>query len=220
VYTKCEKELRKKTEESIKLKIEINDLKQILKLGQQLDQMDVSVEEIQEEEIHLSKMKSSGFRRRSPQVEASPMKSSPIKASSPKASTRKATGKSKPNEAEFNCNDCFFQGTSENEVNKQINIQHRKGVILEGPITCKNCGERFETKRNLLHHRKSKHLNLVAFCRNNLEGKCDFTDDMCWWNHSEKRDESIVCYICSKNFETKSHMMTHRRIDHKHIVQK
>ena len=75
-YTKCEKELRQKTEESIKLKVEINDLKQMIKLGQQLDQMDVS-EEIQEEEIHLSKMKSSGFRRRSPQVEASPTKSSP-----------------------------------------------------------------------------------------------------------------------------------------------
>ena len=39
-YTKCEKELRMKTEENVKLKIEINDLKQILKLGKELEEND------------------------------------------------------------------------------------------------------------------------------------------------------------------------------------
>ena len=62
----------------------------------------------------------------------------------------------------------------------------------------------------------------MAPCRNNLLGKCTFTDEICWWNHgevSEKRSESVVCYICNETFETKTKMMLHRKIDHFNVVR-
>ena len=62
----------------------------------------------------------------------------------------------------------------------------------------------------------------MAPCRNNLVGKCTFTDEMCWWKHeeiSEKRSESVICYICNETFETRTKMMLHRKIEHRNLVR-
>jgi hypothetical protein len=181
----------------------------VVKLGKQLEEIEVeiseSAKEIPKEEANLWKMKNNGYQRKSPQVEASPIK---------------ATAKSKLIETEFNCNECFFQGTSKTELSKHINLKHnRKERKTESTITCNNCGEQFSTKWNLMHHWKSRHLNTVAYCRNNIEGKCNYADDMCWWNHAEKQEENIECFICNQTFETKSHMMNHRKTEHERIVK-
>ena len=70
-----------------------------------------------------------------------------------------------------------------------------------------------------MDHRKSKHLNTVAFCRNKLEGKCNYTDAKCWWNHMEKQGNNSDCFICSKTFENKSKMIIHRKNAHKNVVK-
>ena len=88
-------------------------------------------------------------------------------------------------EEEFNCTKCDFQATSNIELDKHINLKHTtydKDKRFHD-IKCKNCGEQFGNKRNLMNHRKSNHSNTVAPCRNNLVGKCTFTDEMCWWKH-------------------------------------
>ena len=91
-----------------------------------------------------------------------------------------------------------------------------------GLIKCNNCGEQFSDKRNLMNHRKLNHLNTVANCRNNLVGKCSFSDKMCWWNHSEisgKQSDSVDCYICNETFETRAKMMFHRKLHHTSLVR-
>ena len=70
-----------------------------------------------------------------------------------------------------------------------------------------------------MYHRKSKHLNTVAYCKNYLEGKCQYSDDMCWWNHSEKRNYENECYLCNQNFRSKGEMMKHRKKNHSNIVR-
>ena len=65
-----------------------------------------------------------------------------------------------------------------------------------------------------MNHRKSKHLENVAYCRNNIEGKCTYADNMCWWNHNEEQNESIKCFICGKYFESRMSMMKHRKLEH------
>ena len=65
-------------------------------------------------------------------------------------------------------------------LGKHINLKHaiydkdQRGDM----INCKNCGEQFGSKRNLINHRKSNQSNTVAPCRNNILGKCPFTDEM------------------------------------------
>ena len=204
-YKKCEKELRFKTEETLKLKIEIKDLKEIVKLRKELDEMEVEDGDIggSREESKLLKMKENGYRRKTPQAESSP---------------NKPTGRAKTEE--FNCNDCFYQGTSRDEISKHINLKHRvEEQRDENLIKCKNCGEQFRTKWNLMYHRKSKHLNTVAYCKNNLEGKCPYSDEMCWWNHVERRDECVECYICNETFQAKATMMIHRKKAHNRLIK-
>ena len=214
-YIKCEKALRNTTEENVKLKIEIKDLKEIVKLSKQIEDMDSeeslgSKETFKEEEI-LLKMKDSGSRRKSPQVEATPAK--PVR-------TAKAIRKMIIKEDEFNCNECYFQGTSKSELSKHFNLKHTTDQKEEeNVITCKTCGDKFSTKWSLMNHRKAKHINTVAFCRNKLEGKCDFADEKCWWNHAEKSTDNIQCFICNHVFETKTQMMIHRKNEHKEIVK-
>ena len=127
-------------------------------------------------------------------------------------------------EKEFNCTKCDFQATSNLQLSKHSNLKHalpdkdNRGNLLK----CNNCGEEFGNKRNLMIHRKSKHSNTVAPCKNKLVGKCSFTDEMCWWKHgdiSEKSSESIMCYICNETFESKTKMMLHRKIDHRNLVR-
>ena len=127
------------------------------------------------------------------------------------------------NEKQFNCNECDFQGTREIELNKHINIKHRvHGGNTTGMIVCRNCGEQFTTKWNLMYHRKEVHSSTVGFCRNNLQGRCIYTEKMCWWSHVEKVEEidlTIRCFMCNKTFETRSEMMVHRRKEHYQIIR-
>ena len=70
-----------------------------------------------------------------------------------------------------------------------------------------------------MNHRKKEHSDTVAFCRNYREGKCNYADDMCWWNHEKKKEENIKCYFCNNIFESKSQLMAHRKKEHQQSVK-
>ena len=42
-----------------------------------------------------------------------------------------------------------------------------------------------------MNHRKLMHIQTVALCKNKLEGNCNFTADMCWWNHEETQNNHV-----------------------------
>ena len=213
-YINCIKELRVKTEEAEMLKSELNDLKEIVKLDKLLaeNDEDIQVDGIEKEkdfeERELLKMKKRGSQRRNPQCEPN-VRQFP---------TPKPKGLNQPKEKEFNCGECDYQCTKEIELNKHVNLKHKVSTNnLSGTIICRNCGDQFTSKWNLMTHRKSKHSSTVAQCRNYLGGKCDYSDNMCWWNHAEKvvnLDDNIKCFMCSKVFERKNEMMVHRKKYH------
>ena len=113
---------------------------------------------------------------------------------------------------EFNCMDCDFQTTSENYLKKHINIKHT--------INCKICEKEFKDKRNLLQHRKKEHYNSVAPCRKYAEKSCPYSDETCYWKHTEKDvSENIQCFICGKTYKGKNELMKHRKIEHINFVK-
>ena len=71
-----------------------------------------------------------------------------------------------------------------------------------------------------MKHRKSSHKETVAKCKNWVSGLCPYTEESCWWNHLEKTQNSYNhnCYVCAKTFDTKNHMMLHRKKEHSGIV--
>ena len=127
-------------------------------------------------------------------------------------------------EKEFNCGDCDFQGTSADQLRKHVNLKHSlPGQENKGHIQCKICGESFIEKWNLMKHRKNQHISFVAPCRNEMDGKCSYTADMCWWNHNKTQNyqnKNIKCFLCSETFQSKADMMIHRKKSHAGFVKK
>ena len=124
---------------------------------------------------------------------------------------------------QFNCEECDFQGDGQIQLRKHVNLKHNveKDKKSDGVINCRNCSEIFSDKWNLMSHRKEKHLSTVAYCRNNLIGKCTFSFEMCWWNHDEKpteTEEHFKCFLCSELFESRPNMMTHRKRMHPLVI--
>ena len=155
--------------------------------------------DLTEESLNLRKKKN-GFRRNSPQFESSPVKSI-------------------NKEKQFNCKECFFQGTKQIELNKRMNLKHSNGETSENVIKCRTCGESFSAKWNLMNHRQSKDLETVAQCRNYIERNCTYSQNICWWNHGKKHNESIKCCICEEVFESKMLLMMHRKKEHNKFVK-
>ena len=170
-YLNCEKELRIKTEEAEKQKVEIKDLRKIVKLRSQLKDketgdspMDVDEDDSVENAEVLLKMKNKGFKRKDPQTESTPnvrnikktVKEYICQDCDFKGSTElnlknhtifMHTSTVKDGEGEFNCQHCDFQGSQEIQLRKHIQVKHtRRDTDHQGSIKCRICGEGFQKK--------------------------------------------------------------------------
>ena len=109
------------------------------------------------------------------------------------------------------------------ELRKHIKYKHTvESSSNENAIKCTICGEQFYEKGNLMEHRKDKHVSAVAFCRNKREGRCIYSDDKCWWNHSAQSrnlEDNNKCYLCEKTFVTRRGLMMHKKTNHEKIVR-
>ena len=211
-YQMCEQELRMKTEELEKYKIENKDLRTIVELRKLLIEKEPNLKESEEKEQVACEVK---------QVET------------PEDIEVNLTEK----DDEFNCMDCDFQTTSETYLKKHIKLKHilnckicqkefkdkvslmqhrkkehkslvapcRKYAVKmcpyieetcwwnhneKGPepekTQCFICGETFKSKGELMRHRKKEHLSIVRQCDRLREGKCGFQDEFCWFRHDNK----------------------------------
>ena len=83
-------------------------------------------------------------------------------------------------------------------------------------IDCNFCGDKFETKKILMKHKKRVDREKVALCWNFSAGKCDFGNDSCWFNHSKNSEvsENFKCKICGQVFKTKNESHYHQKREH------
>ena len=195
--SKCEGELKAKTEEVEKLKSEIKDINQIDDLEKILKDSNEDVGS-EAEKVFKPSYKPSG---------------------------KSKVKKGKVVELEYNCDECFYQGTTSGELLKHNEIKHKASETprnnLGSSVKCRNCGEVFESKYNFMVHRKIKHLSTVAYCRNYANKTCSYSSEMCWWNHTESNEgeEKVKCFICGIIFQNKRETMIHRKKEHKSFVR-
>ena len=220
-YNLCENELRKKTEETEKLKSEVANLTKMLTVLKE-------AQEVSEQKENIAKVmieKSVAQHRKNDEDTDEILLAE-----------------------EFNCDNCDFQGMSDPELKNHMTVKHSmetfncpnccvkfktshdiENHICESrnikeknrlmKIKCRNCDEEFNSKPDLMIHRKVNHLELVAVCRKKAEGKCIYTDASCWWKHEPINDTKIECYYCDSEFVSKSDLMKHRKDNHVKTVK-
>ena len=80
---------------------------------------------------------------------------------------------------------------------------------------CSICNDNFETKGNLMLHKKKKHLEKVATCWNFTSKSCHYQDELCWFSHQEKdTNQEMKCNFCAENFKTKNDLQLHKKRMH------
>ena len=209
-YMECEKELRMKTEEAERLRSELNDLKLKDSLENEVKATLEGLDKSNEiEDLH--RMKKSGFRSNSPDIELSPVKNS--------------TEIFDEKEDEFNCRDCDYQGNTHESLQKHIRLTHTMDKYK-----CTDCNYQCRDGKELYNHKKTMH-------ENKKEIECDHCDHIgnikcrkCK-QAGYKIDElskhisaphvmggNLKCKTCGKEVETKSKLMIHRKREHPNTV--
>ena len=213
----CERELRDKTEEVEKLKLELKDIKEILKLKDELKENGLDESAHKEEEAPINENRWSSVSRRNKTRDKTGLGQTQDKSitctkcefqSKSRIEVIKHVNIKHPSKIEeFNCYDCHFQGTTATELRKHRDLKHAINKEMEGQsIQCKVCGETFSKKWDLMRHRKDKHIHSVAPCRNEISGSCSYSAKMCWWKHDDihtGESDGIKCFVCEQTFESK-----------------
>ena len=236
-YLKFEK---KYTEDTEKLKTEIKDLTEMLKLNGKMDDKTTK----KSEETYADVVKKSSIIEKGEEKEFNCMECC-FQGTEKSELSRHIYLKhiKTPTKVSINCKYCGEVFGSNSHLNDHVQSEHVKSVInnrIRGEtfttgryqnnhinskhrdgtsINCRVCGEEFLTKQNLMEHRKMKHIESVAYCKNKLQEKCPYTDQRCWWNHNEKYKENINCFICGETFDNKNEMMKHRKRNHSHLIK-
>ena len=110
-------------------------------------------------------------------------------------------------------------GKDENETGKKdsmdMSVEEQKFKY-----TCNTCKDNFESKNELMMHRKKKHVEKVQVCWNFVSSKCQFVEDLCWFRHcnSEMQQEKYYCKFCGETFMTRNDLQIHKKIKHNKTV--
>ena len=103
---------------------------------------------------------------------------------------------------------------------KHRNIKHCAEDKQEG-VSCNICGKKCNERSELMNHRKTEHKASVGVCRKFLQKSCPFSENYCWWRHSEtvhtKGDqvgETFECSECGKQTTGRGELMKHRKSEH------
>ena len=113
-------------------------------------------------------------------------------------------------EGEYNCMKCSYQGNTAYTLTKHINITHK--------IYCHTCDKAYDSKWDLMVHRKKEHYDVIKICRYFLKGNCSFGDEKCVYRHDENAKFNLKCHFCEKVFKTKDELMKHRKEYHAKTV--
>ena len=124
-------------------------------------------------------------------------------------------------DGDWNCDSCFYQATDKTSLINHIKeTPGHTSASLQIPDvehsnhTCNFCQETFSTKKDLLTHRKIKHVTYKP-CRN--MSNCTYGDN-CFFSHIPLI-KAFRCYQCGENFTAKNDMMKHRKRDHQNVKE-
>ena len=82
------------------------------------------------------------------------------------------------------CNECEFPADDIYDLGQHMYEYHSEDEGND-KVACHYCDETFDTKDNVMKHRKKAHKEKVRQCIYFSVGNCNYDDDSCWFNHSK-----------------------------------
>ena len=117
------------------------------------------------------------------------------------------------------CHKCDFEAEDIYDLEAHTYIH-----APEQYLTCRYCGVGFDTKDELMVHRKRHHTDAVNLCRDFSNGICPYEDRACWYKHCKAGNDyrpdltTFKCNSCDETFTTKSGFMYHNKENHKNNI--
>ena len=149
-------------------------------------------------------------------------KEKPVKKDQMTKESQTTFKKEKDSEIQFPCKECIFTGNCEDEVRWHMTDSHDyPSPDCYGKDSCLVCGKLFDSKSQIMIHRKESHPDLVKPCNYFMEGKCTFDDSVCWYSHKNIKpavQKKFDCRFCDKSFKRKEEFMTHRKSEHENFI--
>ena len=87
------------------------------------------------------------------------------------------------------CNECEYPAEDFHELGEHMFEFHSK--TNDTKIDCHFCDNSFDTKDILMRHRKEIHAEKVKQCIFFAMEKCDFGNELCWFNHDKASKNSF-----------------------------
>ena len=119
------------------------------------------------------------------------------------------------------CEDCGYPSDDLVDFGEHLYQCHGPdNENVEESIICYLCGWKLKSKRELMVHRKEKHLQSVRMCLFYSKGDCDFSDEDCWYQHKTQESslaqplKEFKCSLCGQTFNFKPDFMKHRKTEH------
>ena len=128
--------------------------------------------------------------------------------------------------SQLNCNACSFQSNDKGEFLNHLSshgASDKTSSIQLSQWKCRNCGEHFQCKENLMEHRRDNHE--MPACRDDLEDNCSRTPEICYYTHKSNppirkvKPTKYYCYSCQNEFNSLGSMMEHRKEIHPEVVK-
>ena len=79
----------------------------------------------------------------------------------------------------FEIGNCYYTAESCWWIHGESNIMNK--------VQCFICSETFDSKYDMMIHRKKSHSNHIKQCNKFLQGSCQFQESFCWYNHEKQR---------------------------------
>ena len=218
-FIKCKEELKNKTEDCEKLKIEVMDLKKVIQLNNINQLNDVHMKTVhRENKSKFASKKESELRTHS---NTNHQKYEPLTCQICDLICETKEGLSfhikmehvnsdiEP-EKEFNCNECCFQATEQRHLKKHFELVHTQ----KNNFKCIRCDFSGITSTELSEHIEAIHVSKELKC--NI---CPFegTSITNLRTHSMKEHpmkDVFRCRICGEVFELYRNLMEHRKNEH------
>ena len=79
------------------------------------------------------------------------------------------------------CKKCGYQTEDGYQLDGHVWSEHEDSDITS--LQCQHCDRKFSTLRDLMTHKKMKHIENVSLCWHFSNGECLFGEETCWFKH-------------------------------------